>query len=225
MLLVRLEIHEGPQFLRLAEPNAHQPALAVGRRVDRFGLVGELVVDRRHLPRERGQQVGHRLDGFDAPEGIPPFERRSGLRQLHEHHIGELLLRMVGDPDSGFVAFHRHPQVVCRVLQRLLTHTAFLPDTMSRPRDVGPGALRGRTPSPRGRAALRPGCPDPARRPLPSGGASPKELGRPYPDAGGGRRGAFPTLPARAGFVKAAGGTRIPTRTLTKMPPFGKLSA
>src|SRR5690606_1600734 len=52
-------------------------------------------------------------------------ENRADIRQLHEHHIAERDLRVVGDADrDGAVLFHAGPFVAARVFQfgRVMAH-------------------------------------------------------------------------------------------------------
>jgi hypothetical protein len=41
----------------------------------------------------------------------------AGLWQFDVNHVSELLLRVIGDPDYGCVAFDTHPFVVLAIVQ------------------------------------------------------------------------------------------------------------
>jgi hypothetical protein len=42
-----------------------------------------------------------------------------GFRQLDVNHVSELVLRVIGDPDNGGVAFDTHPFVILAVVKIL----------------------------------------------------------------------------------------------------------
>jgi hypothetical protein len=50
-----------------------------------------------------------------------------GFRQLDINHISELVLRVIGDPDNGGVAFDTHPFVILAVVKILWNVCHFAP--------------------------------------------------------------------------------------------------
>ena len=70
----------------------------------RLGASPSLVVDVDDLAGGRGEHVARRLDAFDHRRGLALLELRADLRQIDEHDVAELLLRMFADADGGDIA-------------------------------------------------------------------------------------------------------------------------
>ena len=52
------------------------------------------------LAGHRAVQLGDRLHRLDGAEGLMGVELVAGLGEIHEHHVAQLTLRVVGDPDA-----------------------------------------------------------------------------------------------------------------------------
>ena len=107
--------------LDLVEPTAGVRFAVYQGRVRDDGLVGL-----GNLPADRRVDVVGRLDRLDHSAGVAGFDLPADLGQLDEHHVRQLVLRMVGDADRRDVARHPHPFVRLRVfqIQRNVSHKA-----------------------------------------------------------------------------------------------------
>ena len=85
----------------IGHPNPDHPSLAVGIGVQQFGMDLQQGVGFDDLTGQRGEELRHRLDRLDRPARGMRGDRRSFPGQLDEHHVAELALRIVGDPDRG----------------------------------------------------------------------------------------------------------------------------
>ena len=68
------------------------------------GLSASGAFDLDHLARDRRVELGDRLHRLDGAEALARLELAPDLGQLHEDHVAELLLRVVGDADRAAVA-------------------------------------------------------------------------------------------------------------------------
>src|SRR3954454_12988127 len=169
VLLVLFGLHHDFQVVRGGESDLDQPAVAVGILVEQLGIVHHGVVDLDDLARDGREHFGHGLDRLDRAELVVGVEHLADLRQLHEHHLAQLLLRELGDPDHTEIVLDAEPLVLPRIEIIAWVHSSFglhsswLSDHDRIP--IGPCDGRGSPPPPRGgpgHARRSPGpCPPP----------------------------------------------------------------
>src|SRR3954469_23606188 len=92
-LLVGAGVEERVDLRRVREPDADEPALAVGVVVDRLGRVDDLLVDLEHLAGERRDHVRDGLDRLDLAVGRVPGDLLALLRRLEVDELAERVLR------------------------------------------------------------------------------------------------------------------------------------
>src|SRR5436305_126266 len=125
VLLVLLGLHHDFQIVRGGEPDLEQPALAVGTLVEELGIVHHGVVDLDDLARDGREHLGHGLDRLDRAELVIGVEHLADLRQLHEHHLAQLLLRELGDPEHAEIVLDAKPLVLPRIEIIAWVHSSF----------------------------------------------------------------------------------------------------
>ena len=108
MRRVRVGVHAAPPFslASLSRTLTIQPS-PYGRGVHERGLLVEAIVHRDDLAAHRRVELRHGLHRFDGAEHVVLRERRADLRQLDEHDVAELALRVVGDADGDDVRRRR----------------------------------------------------------------------------------------------------------------------
>src|SRR5579862_881919 len=77
------------------------PPVAIRVCVDQGGLFVESRIDREHGAGDRRHEIGDRLHGLDGAEHLVRAQMRADFRQLHEHDVAQLTLRVVGDANPG----------------------------------------------------------------------------------------------------------------------------
>ena len=97
------------------EPDLDQPPVAVRILVEQLGIVHHGVVDLDHLARDGREHLGDRLDRLDRAELVVGVEHLADLRQLHEHHLAQLLLRELGDAEHAEIVLDAEPLVLPRI--------------------------------------------------------------------------------------------------------------
>ncbi|MNZ72512.1 hypothetical protein D3C78_908920 [compost metagenome] len=105
-------VEEAVEDTGVGQLHAEEPALAQGLFVDQFGAVHQLLVDFHHLAVQRHHDVAgglHRLQYGDFRALGVALE----FRKLHEDHIAQRVLRVLGNADGdATVCFKAQPFVV-----------------------------------------------------------------------------------------------------------------
>src|SRR5688572_23952138 len=105
------------ELCRVARPNAEHPR-AVRILVHFFRRVGELGVRGDDFARHRCVDVRRGFHGFDDGALLALLHLAPRRRRLDEHHVAELLLRVIGDADrDGAVGLLAYPLVGGGVFQ------------------------------------------------------------------------------------------------------------
>src|SRR3989442_12606839 len=99
MLRVRVSAEQPLQFLWVFELPLDHPALAVRMAVHGRGILLERFFGLEDRAREGKIQLGHGFHRLDRPEDVALLECGRPLRQLDKHHVSQLALSIVGDPD------------------------------------------------------------------------------------------------------------------------------
>src|SRR5438093_623595 len=128
VFLVRLTVQQLLELRGVFHAELDHPARAVGVAIHEGRIALERVVHVGHGAREGRVQLRHGLHGLDRAEHVAPPEDGADLGQVHVHHVPELALRVVGDPDlhDGVGAGLLHVLVLCCVAQigRNIRHAA-----------------------------------------------------------------------------------------------------
>src|SRR5690349_13595622 len=109
-LLVRRLVEQVARKLAF-EVELQDPALAVRVGVDELRLAGELFVDRADPAGHRRVEVARRFHRLDDAEALARRQLAARAGKLEEHHVTELRLREIRDPDRGLFAVDRDPLV------------------------------------------------------------------------------------------------------------------
>src|SRR5438552_2237879 len=119
VFLVRLTVQQLLELRGVFHAELDHPARAVGVAIHEGRIALERVVHVGHGAREGRVQLRHGLHGLDRAEHVAPPEDGADLGQVHVHHVPELALRVVGDPDlhDGVGAGLLHVLVLCCVAQ------------------------------------------------------------------------------------------------------------
>jgi hypothetical protein len=116
---------------RVASPSPVSPSLAPSLSFfgARSGGVAGVQPDLADLAADRGIDVAGGLDRFHDRAGFAGLDPAADRGQFDEHHIGQLMLGVVGDAHRAGVAGHADPLVRFRVFQigwNLGTHKSSL---------------------------------------------------------------------------------------------------
>src|SRR6185312_12376389 len=209
--LVRVRVEQRLLLAVVLELELDHPAVAVGRRVDECRFLVEAVIDRDDFARQRRIQLGDGLHRFDGAEHVVLVERRADLRQLDEHDVAELTLRVVGDADRHHaVAGGLHVFVVFCIEQIL--------------RDLGHDGLPGRLNrvDPRDAAGRRSLGAESTRG---QNGCQEKSGGRARAPAGEGRYGAARVAGARAALTSATQTSCTRRSSCDSVPSFSTMKS
>ena len=96
----------------LAGPQAEEPALGEGRRVDGLRRIGQRGIDLEHLAVDRRVDIGGCLGGLDHHAGLARAHLAAGLGQVDIDQFAQRILGMEGDADGdGAVAVVAQPLV------------------------------------------------------------------------------------------------------------------
>jgi hypothetical protein len=151
VLGVTVGAQEGCDVVGVGDLESDHPPGPVRVGVDQRRIVVESGVHRDHVAVYGTVQIIHCLDRLDGAEHVHLAEAGSHVGELHEHHIAELALGVVGDSDGEDPILVGGPQVL--VLLRVVEVTRHIGHVVSpegRANASGPeddGVLSGRQPS------------------------------------------------------------------------------
>src|SRR5438093_9625328 len=144
VFLVRLTVQQLLELRGVFHAELDHPARPVGVAIHEGRIALERGVHVGHGAPEGRVQLRHGLHGLDRAEHVAPPEDGADLGQVHVHHVPELALRVVGDPDlhDGVGAGLLHVLVLCCVAQigRNVRHAGSLARGRGRSRRRLPGA-------------------------------------------------------------------------------------
>src|SRR3990172_10949420 len=110
--LVLVVVHEAFQFLGLGELHLDEPPLPVRIDVDQGRVLHDAFVVRADGAGQGANELDDGLLGFELSHRLPLLDELSPFGQQDRQDLAELLLGVIGDPDSRGVAHFQDPEMV-----------------------------------------------------------------------------------------------------------------
>ena len=100
-LLVRAVLHQAVQRGAICEFELGEPSSALWLLVQEFRRIAKARVCFSHLAISRCVDIGSRLDGLNAHDGLTLREGSATARQLDVHNVAKLVSGMFGDANCS----------------------------------------------------------------------------------------------------------------------------
>src|SRR6266852_2090571 len=121
--LIRRRVHQRGNLRRIRQLDFDQPPRRVRIGINRFRLLHQRAMLFRHIAAVRRINFANRLHRFHRPKRLPGRQLSAHFRQLHKHHIAQLVLRVIRNPHRSHIALYINPLMILRIFElRRISH-------------------------------------------------------------------------------------------------------